>query len=151
MTSVQLHLALTHVPVILSLVGLAMFVTALFLKNPTLTRTSYILLIIAGIAAIPVYLTGEGAEESVEHLPGVSESIIERHEDFSKLALISISSTGLAALIAVLTWKWRSIARILSIIVLLLALISGGMMVQTAHLGGLIRHSELRAAEREVD
>ncbi len=86
MNSVQMHLALTHVPVILSLFGLIMLAVAFCIKNTTITRTSYILILIAGIAAIPVYFTGEGAEEAIENLPGVSEAIIERHEEVAKLA-----------------------------------------------------------------
>ena len=65
MNSVQMHLALTHVPVILSFVGLVMLVAALILKNTTLTKTSYIILIIAGVAALPVFFSGEGTEEAV--------------------------------------------------------------------------------------
>ena len=43
-----MHLALTHVPVILSLAGLIMLAIAFLVKNPTLTKTSYILILIAG-------------------------------------------------------------------------------------------------------
>ncbi len=49
MNSVQMHLALTHVPVILSLVGLVMLVVTFFIQNSTITKASYIL--IAGIAS----------------------------------------------------------------------------------------------------
>ena len=53
MTSVQMHLALTHVPVILSLAGLVMLVGAFFMKNNTLTKTSYIVLLISAITTLP--------------------------------------------------------------------------------------------------
>ena len=144
MNSVQLHLALTHVPVILSLVGLLMLITAFFIKNNTLTRTSYILLLVAGIAALPVFFTGEGTEEAVEKLPGVSEAFIERHEEVAKLAMISIAAAGLAALTALFSYKWQRATRVFKMVVLLLAILSGGLMVQTAHLGGQIRHTEIR-------
>ena len=144
MNSVQLHLALTHVPVILSLVGLLMLITAFFIKNNTLTRTSYILLLVAGIAALPVFFTGEGTEEAVEKLPGVSEAFIERHEEVAKLAMISIAAAGLAAMAALFSYRWQRATRAFKLVVLLLAIISGGLMVQTAHLGGQIRHSEIR-------
>jgi len=144
MNSTQIHLGLTHVPVILSIVGLVMLIIALLLKNNTLTKTAYIIIMIAGIATIPVYLTGEGAEETVEHLPGVSEAIIERHEELAKLAMFSIAAAGLLALTALLSFKWLSAARVLKVVVLLVAVVSGGLMFQTAHLGGQIRHSEIR-------
>lgn len=144
MNSVQIHLALTHVPVILSLVGLIMLTVAFFIKNSTFTKTSYVLILIAGIAAIPVFFTGEGTEEAIENLPGISETVIERHEDVAKLAMISISVAGLAALAALLSFRWQIATRVFQVVVLLLAIASGGLMEQTAHLGGQIRHTELR-------
>jgi uncharacterized membrane protein len=145
MNSVQVHLALTHVPVVLSLVGIMMLAVAFFMKHPTITKTSYILIVIAGIAAIPVFLSGEGSEEAVENLPGVSEAIIERHEDVAKLAMISIAVAGLAALAALLSFGKRIAARVFRVVVLLSTIISGALMIQTAHLGGQIRHTEIRS------
>ena len=144
MNSVQVHLALTHVPVILSLIGLIMLIVAFFLKNTTLTKTSYILLLAAAVIALPVFFTGEGTEEAVEKLPGVSDTIIEKHEDVAKLAMFSIAAAGLLALAALLAFKWQ-IARLFKIVTLLLAITSGALMVQAAHLGGQIRHSEIRS------
>lgn len=146
MNSVQMHLALTHVPVVLSLVGLIMLAVAFFIKNATLTKTSYVLILLAGIAAIPVFFTGEGTEEAIENLPGVSEAVIERHEEVAKLAMISIAAAGLLALAALFTFKWQVAARVVKVVVLLLAIVSGGLMAQTAHLGGQIRHTEIRSS-----
>ena len=143
MNSVQMHLALTHVPVILSLVGLIMLIVAFFVKNTTLTKTSYVLLMVAAVIALPVFFTGEGTEEAVEKLPGVSDSIIEEHEDVAKLAMISIAAAGLLALAALFTFRWQ-IARLFRTVTLVLAITSGALMVQTAHLGGQIRHTEIR-------
>jgi uncharacterized membrane protein len=144
MNSVQIHLALTHVPVILSLAGLIMLAVAIFIKNPILTKTSYLIILIAGIAAIPVYFSGESTEEAIENLPGVSEGIIERHEEVAKLAMISIVAGGFAALAALLSFRWKMATSVFRIAVLLLAITSGGLMAQTAHLGGQIRHTEIR-------
>ncbi len=144
MNSVQIHLALTHVPVILCLVGLVMLITASILKNNTLIKASYFLIIFAGIFTAPVYLSGEGAEEAVERLAGVSETIIEAHEEAAELAMILMVAAALAALGALFSSRWAGAARIAKMIVLVLALATGGFMVQTAHLGGQIRHSEIR-------
>ncbi|HET9825604.1 MAG TPA: hypothetical protein VFP87_09720 [Chitinophagaceae bacterium] len=144
MTSVQMHLALTHVPVILSLAGLGMLIVALLIKNTVLTKTSYVLLLIAGVAALPVFFSGEDAEEAIEHLPGVSESIIDRHAEVANLAMGFVAVAGLLSMAALFSFKWLVASRILKVIVLLLAITSGGLMAQTAHLGGQIRHSEIR-------
>ena len=145
MNTVQIHLALTHVPVVLSLVGLIMLITAYFIKNDTLTRTSYYVILFAGLSALPVFFSGEGAEETVENLPGVSEPIIERHENVAKLAMFSIAASGLIALAGLIFFKLRSAVQVLKAVVLLLTITSGGLMIQTAHLGGQIRHTEIRS------
>ena len=144
MNSVQMHLALTHVPVILSFVGLIMLIVSFFMKNKILTKASYILLLIAGVAALPVFFSGEGTEEAIENLPGVSGAIIEKHEEIAKLAMISISAAGLLSLAALVSLTWQRTARVFKVIVLLLSIVSGGLMAQTAHLGGQIRHTEIR-------
>ena len=144
MNSVQAHLALTHVPVILSLVGLIMLIIAFLIKNQGLTRTSYFLILAAGIATVPVFFTGEGTEEAVENLPGVSEAVIENHEEWAKLAMISMVSAGFIAFAALLSNRWQVASRFFRVLVLMLGITSGGLMAQTAHLGGQIRHTEIR-------
>src|SRR6187455_2822864 len=105
MNSVQLHLALTHVPVILSLAGLIMLIIGLLKKNSVLIRTSYTMIAIAGITALPVYFSGEEAEEAVEHIAGISESLIEDHEEIAKFSMISIVIAGLLALATIFSEK----------------------------------------------
>ena len=144
MNSVQMHLALTHVPVILSFVGLIMLIVAFFMKNTMITKISYILLLVAGAAALPVFFSGEGTEEAIENLPGVSDAVIETHEEVTKLAMISVAAAGLLALAALFSFRWRVTALVFKVVVLLLAITSSGLMAQTAHLGGQIRHTEIR-------
>lgn len=151
MNSVQMHLALTHVPVILSLAGAAMLIVALLAKNKTLIKTAYVMLVIAGITALPVYFSGEGAEEAVENLPGVSETIVERHEDIAKAGLISIVIAGLLAIAAFFSLRFIMVGRIFKVVVLGAGLVSSALMFQTAKLGGEIRHTEVSNATAVLD
>jgi uncharacterized membrane protein len=144
MNSAQLHLALTHVPVLLSITGLIMLIVSFIIKSRTLTRTSYVIIAVAGLAAIPVYLTGDETEEAIEKLPGVSESIISEHEEVAMWAMISIVIAGIMASFAFFSFRWPAVARVSKILVLVATLATGGLMGQTAHLGGQIRHSEIR-------
>ena len=143
MNSVQIHLAMTHVPVILSLVGLIMLIVAFFTKNQTLIKTSYILILLAGVAVIPVFFSGEGSEEAVENIPGISESLIESHESTAKFAMISIAAASITALVAMFASRWQVATRIAKVVVLVFATFSAGLMAQTARLGGQIRHTEI--------
>ncbi len=145
MNSSQIHLALTHVPVILSLVGLVVMAVAIIRKNDTLTMTSFYLLLFAGVFAIPVFFTGEGAEEAIEHLPGISETDIERHEDLAKYSFGLVSLTAIIALAGLLLYKRAKLLRLIRPFVFLLGLVTTGIMVVTAHLGGQVRHTEIRS------
>ena len=144
MNSSQIHLALTHLPVVLSLVGLAVLVIAMFRKNPTITRVAFYTLIAAGISALPVYFSGEGAEHMVESLPGVSENLIENHEDVAKAAMFAVMIAAIAAIVGLFTFTLVTAAKFIRVLTLLFAIIATGLMAQTAHLGGQIRHSEIR-------
>ena len=140
----QVHLALTHIPVVLSLAGLVVLLISLFSKNSTISKVGFSILAIAGISALPVFFSGHEAEEAVEHLPGVSESLIERHEEVAKFALITILVAGTVALGGLIKISRPAITKGIRIAVLLLSFVSAGFMAQTAHLGGQIRHSEIR-------
>lgn len=140
----QIHLAFTHIPVILSIVGLIMLIVSLIIRNDVVTKTSYCILLFAGLSATPVFFTGEGAEEVAEKLPGVSENIIGKHEVIANLALAATLSGAALSLVGLLFYK-KAFSKALKIIILVVAFVTGGFMFQTAHLGGQIRHTEVRS------
>ena len=143
MNAAQVHLALTHMPVILTLAGMTILLVSLFIKNKTVTKVSYFILLAAGLFAIPVFLSGEGAEDVVEEITGVTGSMIEEHEEIAKFALWAVLFTGVIAAVALFKLN-TGLARAFSFLIILGAFISTGLMVQTAHLGGQIRHSEIQ-------
>ena len=143
MNQAQIHLALTHMPVILSMTGLVILIISLIMKNTVVIKTSFYIFLIAGLFTIPVYFTGEGAEEMVEHLPGVSESIIEKHEQIAGFSLWVIMATALVSLVGLIKLSKKSLFQFVKIPVLLLALVASGLMTYTAHLGEQVRHPEV--------
>jgi hypothetical protein len=96
---------------------------------------------------LPVFFTGEAAEETAEGLPGVSESVIESHEDAAKVAIWGMVLLGVAS-IGTLTYaaKKRALPMPLVGLVAVLAVTSMGLIGRTAYLGGQIRHTELHGA-----
>lgn len=146
MNTSQIHLALTHVPVILSIIGLVILIVSLIRKNDTLTKTSFYIYLAAGMFALPVYFTGEGAEEVVEDFTGVSEGIIGQHEQFATISLTIILICAAVSLAALFLYKSFKAARIMKYAVLLFAFGSAVTMARTAHLGGQIRHTEIQSA-----
>ena len=145
MNGSQIHLALTHVPVILSVVGFVVLVLAMLKKNDTLTRPAFYLLLFAGLFAVPVFFTGEGAEETVEHLPGVSEGVIEKHEGLANVAFGLVVAAALLSIAGLLFYNKTRLRRLVMPLVFLLALATAGVMAFTAHLGGQVRHTEIRS------
>jgi hypothetical protein len=113
-------------------------------KNTSVTKAAQFILVAAALFTLPVYLTGEGTEETVEELPGVSENVIEKHEDMALLSLALISFTGSIALVSFIFKNRLLISRKIAIIALVIAFASFGSFAQTAHLGGQIRHTEIR-------
>lgn len=144
MNATQIHLAFTHVPVILAIVGLVILIVALIKKSDILTKTAYYMFLFAGLFAIPVFLTGEGAEEIVEKLPGVSENIVEEHEDLSKIAMAMLVGGMVISLLGLLFYSKASISKIIRPLMLIVGLAVSLVLLQTAHLGGQIRHTEIR-------
>jgi hypothetical protein len=101
-------------------------------------------LVIVALFAIPAYLTGEPAEEAIEHLPGVNEDAIEEHGEAAKFAFAGDLVLGAVALGGLLVFRGSKPAPAwLDILVLVLAVLVFAMMVRTANLGGHIRHPEL--------
>ena len=144
MNAAQIHLALNHAPLFLSLIGGLLLIVGMIKKNETVKIISLYMLVAAAVFTAPVYLTGEGTEELVENMAGVNEAAIEEHEEMAKLSLIIIIVSGVVALLGLLTRKKESLSKIILGGAVLLSLASFGTMAQTAHLGGLIRHSEIQ-------
>lgn len=146
MNTSQIHLALTHVPVILSFVGLVALIVAIMRKNSSLTKTSFYIFLAAALFVIPVYLTGEGTEEVIEGLPGVAENIISKHEQFANVSLSIVLLCGVLSVIGLFLYNRQAIGKSIKYIVLFFAFGSAITMARTAHLGGQIRHTEIRPA-----
>ena len=144
MNQAQIHLALNHAPLLLSIIGGSILILGLIRKNESFKSLSLYLLVAAAVLTAPVFLTGEGTEELVEHIPGVNEGTIEKHEEMAKISLIVIIITGAIALLGIFLRKNTGITRVMFIAASILSLASFGTMAQTAHLGGLIRHSEIQ-------
>ena len=67
-----LHLLSNHFPILGSLFGILLLVIALLKSNLKTTLSAYIILLMSGIGGIVAYFTGEPAEESIEHVKGIS-------------------------------------------------------------------------------
>lgn len=138
----QLHLAVNHISVILSITGFIMLLIAMLRSQDSLAKTSFYIFLFAGILCLPAFFSGEGAEEIAENLPGVSKNHIDPHEDFAKIALITSLITAALALAGIVFYE--KAGKLIRSLVMIASIVSCSSLAWTAHLGGQIRHTELR-------
>ncbi len=147
MNPAHLHLLITHLPIFGSLLGGIVLAQGLWTKSDQTKIAAYTLLIISFIAAVIGYVSGEGAEEIVEKIQGVSEDIIERHSDFAAFALAGLIVLGISSIAGlVFTYRQSPMKRQFAFLTLFISLISFGLVVKTGYLGGQIRHTELNSS-----
>lgn len=145
MNGAHWHLVVNHLPIIFPLVGVIVMITGFISKSEAVKRTAFMIFILGALAAIAAMTTGEGAEEVVEKINGVTENYIETHEEtaetFAFLAYIlgGISLFGLYA-----SLKQKTFSTILSISTLVFAIVVLFFAKQTGTTGGEIRHTEIR-------
>lgn len=146
MNAAHWHLLLNHVPIMGTIGATGILITGFIFKNPAIKRTALGIFIVSGLIAIPAYLTGEGAEDVVENLPGVTENFIETHEDLGKIFLALTGLLGLLALVNfALDRMQHKVASHLYLTILVIGLGSSIFAKQVATSGGEIRHTEIRA------
>ena len=144
MDQTHVHLLITHLPIFGSILGAFVLAYGLWSKSNQTKIAAYFLFVIAALGAGIAYLTGEGAEDAVEEIQGVSENIIKQHEEFALFALISLIVLGISSLFAlIVTYKKTSLLKTASLLTLIISLVSFALVARTGYLGGQIRHTEI--------
>ena len=145
MNATHLHLILNHIPVLGTAFGLALLIFARWRKSEELKKAALGTFLITALLAVPVYLTGEPAEDVVKPLPGVSKAILEQHEQAATVAFTGIVVLGVGALTGLILFRGSKIVpNWFGSVMLVASLIVGGLMAWTANLGGQVRHTEIR-------
>lgn len=145
MDPAHLHLLVNHVPILGTLFALVLGLYGAIRRQPAVVRAALLALVVSGAMSVVALRSGEGAEEAVERLPGVSERMIHEHEEAAEAANIAAVILALLAL-GVLVWKRKEpeIGPLPTTAVLIGAAIVFALMARTGNLGGQIRHSEIR-------
>src|SRR5262249_41759685 len=151
------HLLLNHLPIIGTLIALTIFLAALVANRDDLKQAGLILFVLIALFAIPTYMTGSGARDTIQDTPGISMTMLEAHQGAALLAMIFMELTGLASLVGLWRYSrtaknpWMSQpARMTLWAVLILAVVTSGLMAIAGNTGGDIRHSEITGAEESI-
>ncbi|HEX5111298.1 MAG TPA: hypothetical protein VFV79_00515 [Saprospiraceae bacterium] len=146
MNTAHWHMLLNHLPMVGIIIGTLVLAAGFVFKNqPAVKMTALGVFVFAALLAIPSYLTGEGAEEIAEKLPGVTEGFIENHEDLGKVFLILAECLGVLALITFVFMRMKNkLAPVLLGLVFLTAVGTSVFAKQVGTSGGQVRHTEIR-------
>ena len=101
MNGAHWHLVLNHLPIIMPMAGFILLILSFFVKHQEYARAAYFLFIVGALATIPAFLTGEGAEETIEGIAGIDENFIHRHEEAAELFAICNYVLGFLSLVGI--------------------------------------------------
>ena len=147
MDQTHIHLLINHLPVFGSILGAVVLAQGMWRKSSSTIIAAYTLFIISALGGGIAYLTGEPAEETIENIQGINEIMLEEHEEFAIVALISFIVLGVASLIGMyVEMRQLRISKNVAVLMLLISIISFGLVGWTGLLGGQIRHTEINAS-----
>jgi hypothetical protein len=144
MSAVEIHLALNHVPVVGFAGALSILIWGMFRRSEEVERVALAACVAVALLTIPVYRSGEPAEDVAEKLPGVTHEVIEEHEEAAEYAFVAACGCGAVALVGLVVWRHPERRRFAIRSTLVLAVATAVMVGRTAMLGGQIRHTEVR-------
>ena len=144
----HVHLLLNHVPTVGAGIAIALLIVSFIRQSDELKRVALEAFFVVALLTIPAYTTGLAAQIEIQNRPGVSNVLIEAHEDAAMWAFTFIQLTGAFAWFAL--WKRRRTggeARTAMMAILLLSALTMAMTARAANLGGEIRHPEILGLE----
>lgn len=142
MDPVHFHLLFNHVAILSAVFSVVIFAAGLLFSERVLVRTALFGFIFSALISIPVFLTGEPAEETIEDMPGISHEIIHSHEEAAEFSIWMIEILGLISLVAL--FAAEKFQRALTTLIIIFAIVATSTLIYTGMEGGKIRHSEIR-------
>jgi len=144
MNPAQFHLLFTHLPIIGLGFAILLNLVAIIRKSEELQNLSLWCYLLLGIFALLAYLTGDGAEKIMETYPGITEDIIEPHENFALLFFIGLMITSAFSIVGLYLTKTRKkFLKQFNLYLLIAAILLSILAVKTGSTGGAIRHTEI--------
>jgi uncharacterized membrane protein len=138
-------MVLNHFPIIGTIFGLGILISGLVLKNNTAINIAYILFVVSALFGFASMYTGDGAEEMVEDFPSIGKQIIHEHEEMAEKFAILLYALGAISIGGlVMNIKNHAKAKLVSYVVLIVAVVGVVLAKEVGTTGGEIRHTEIR-------
>lgn len=151
MNNTHFHLVVNHLPIVGILIGTLILMTGIALKKTEVKLTALGVFVFSAITSIIAFYTGEGAEEVLENIAGISETLIHTHEEYAESFFTITIILGVLSLVGfVAELKMLKYTKYLAILILLLAIADGVVAKYVGTSGGEIRHSEIRSNAKMI-
>jgi uncharacterized membrane protein len=145
MNQAHLHMVVNHFPIIGIIIGMIVLGVGIATKSASSKRIGSFILVGSAIFSFPSFASGEGAEEIVENLPGVSENLIERHEELAEQFMGFVWAIILLGILTLLSeWKMKKFTQWIYICLFVVSVLATYYAKQVGTSGGEIRHTEIR-------
>jgi predicted RND superfamily exporter protein len=142
MDALQLHLLTNHVPIVGTFAALLVVIVGMIRRSDAAISAGLIVYAAMAMVAIPAYLSGEEAEERVEHIAGINEGAIHEHEEMAELSLwFTVISGVLGAVIA--HARNMKVSSKIALAFVIMAMVAFAQAARTGHEGGMIRRPDL--------
>ena len=152
MNQAHLHMVVNHFPIIGIIIGMIVLGVGIATKSVLSKRIGGLILIGSSLFTFPSFETGEGAEEIVENLPGVSENLIEKHEELAEQFMGFVWAIILIGVLSLLSeWKMKKFTNWLYISLFVTSIFATYFAKQVGTSGGEIRHTEIRKASAQQE
>lgn len=145
MNGAHYHLVVNHLPIIIPIVGLLVLIGGFIVKSEIVKRTAYCIFILGALAAFGAIATGDGAEDVVKHIDGISKDLIHEHEEKAEVFALLSYLLGIGSVVALWSnWKKKSYANYIALAILAYCFVVLYFAQQTGTTGGEITHAEIR-------
>ena len=140
-----MHLALNHMPLAVTFLGLAMLTYGIINRHGIYIRLGFIFFVVAAGFTILAFGTGIASHDVAESLPGVSHDQVKPHRDAAKMAMmVMMALAGLMALGHYVLGSKNAPPPWFMYFSFVLGAISLLLLMNAGFMGGQIRHPELR-------
>ncbi len=146
MNTAHFHLMVNHLPIVGVLIGILILITGLLIKKKEVKLTALGVFMVSAITSAVAFYSGEGAEDVVEKIAGISETLIHTHEEYAEsFFTVTLLLGGISMLGFIAELKKLKYAKYFMMLALLFAIADGVLANYVATSGGEIRHSEIRS------
>lgn len=145
MNAAHFHLLFNHLPIISTILGILILSLGYILSSAIIKRTALFIFILGSLFTFPAFNTGEGAEEVIENMEGISEDFIKIHEELAETFAVFAYLLGAFSTLGIwISWKQKTYSDAFNYLIIAFSIVTLYFGAKAGTSGGEIRHTEIR-------